>query len=267
MWEELAAALKDEPSVVVAEVECPDAKKICDEVGVKGFPTIASSFGGEKKEVFKGARTRGPLEKFARWVFVFDGRRLLAGLAALDCSRLLSTSRYSLLALSPTRCQIARDPLDVRDGAVVILLNDSNVETHKGKKPPSFRIPPRNSPLHSFVSKEIGKDLGGVPGPRFVHRGHEVDELFVDLVAELAAFGGATVDDFALFGCLVELGCSDGGVGVEEFVEEGGVKVGVDVGFGDGGRVVCGCARGYRVPGVVVLAVRGGAVCGVWCVV
>ena len=131
MWEELAAALKDEPSVVVAEVECPDAKKICDEVGVKGFPTIASSFGGEKKEVFKGARTRGPLEKFARWVFVFDGRRLLAGLAALDCSRLLSTSRYSLLALPPTRCQIARDPLDVRDGAVVILLNDSNVETHK----------------------------------------------------------------------------------------------------------------------------------------
>ena len=118
------------------------------------------------------------------------------------------------------------------------------------------------------MSKKIGKDLGGVPGPRFVHRGHEVDELFVDLVAELAAFGGATVDDFALFGCLVELGCSDGGVGVEEFVEEGGVKVGVDVGFGDGGRVVCGCARGYRVPGVVVvvlLAVRGGAVCGVWC--
>lgn len=61
----------------------------------------------------------------------------------------------------------------------------------------------------------------------------------------------------------MELGCSDGGVGVEEFVEEGGVKVGVDVGFGDGGRVVCGCARGYRVPGaVVVLAVRGVAV---WC--
>ena len=98
MWEELAAALKDDPSVVVAEVECPDAKKICDEVGVKGFPTIASSFGGEKKEVFKGARTRGPLEKFARWVFVFDGRRLLAGLAALDCSRLLSTALdFSLL--------------------------------------------------------------------------------------------------------------------------------------------------------------------------
>lgn len=131
MWEELATALKDEPSVVVAEVECPDAKKICDEVGVKGFPTIASSFGGEKKEVFKGARTRGPLEKFARWVFVFDGRRLLAGSAARDYSRQLrqlSTSRYSLLALSPTRWQIAIDPLDGRDGAVVILfvLNESN---------------------------------------------------------------------------------------------------------------------------------------------
>lgn len=147
MWEELAAALKDDPSVVVAEVECPDAKKICDEVGVKGFPTIASSFGGEKKEVFKGARTLGPLEKFARWVFVFDGRRLLAGLAALDCSRLvstaldcsrlLSTSRYSLLALPPTRCQIARDPLDVRDGAVVILLNDSLKHTKGRSLPPS----------------------------------------------------------------------------------------------------------------------------------
>ena len=113
MWEELAAALKDEPSVVVAEVECPDAKKICDEVGVKGFPTIASSFGGEKKEVFKGARTRGPLEKFARWVFVFDGRRLLAGLAALDCSRLLSTALdFSLLT-----ARSSANPLSDRKGS------------------------------------------------------------------------------------------------------------------------------------------------------
>lgn len=66
VWERLAAALEDVPNVVVAEVECPSQKQICNEAGVKGFPTIKSVFAGEVKELYSGKRELASLEKFAR---------------------------------------------------------------------------------------------------------------------------------------------------------------------------------------------------------
>ena len=56
---------------MIAEVECPSNKKICDEIGVKGFPTIKSSFAGEAKDTYKGMLDAASLEKFAR------GQRIL----------------------------------------------------------------------------------------------------------------------------------------------------------------------------------------------
>ena len=66
IWEELAAKLQDVPNLVVAQVECPSNKQICDQLEVKGFPTIKSSFAGEAKETYKGMRDLKSLESFAR---------------------------------------------------------------------------------------------------------------------------------------------------------------------------------------------------------
>ena len=66
IWEDLAAKLHDVPNLVIGEVECPSTKQICDELGVKGFPTIKSSFAGEAKETYRGMRDSKSLEDFAR---------------------------------------------------------------------------------------------------------------------------------------------------------------------------------------------------------
>ncbi len=66
IWEDLAAKLHDVPNLVIGEVECPSNKQICDELGVKGFPTIKSSFAGEAKETYRGMRDSKSLEDFAR---------------------------------------------------------------------------------------------------------------------------------------------------------------------------------------------------------
>ena len=93
------------------------------------------------------------------------------------------------------------------------------------------------------MPEEVGEYGGGVTGPLFLHRGHEIDELLVDLVTKFSSLGGPAIDDLPLLGGFMELAGVDVGVRLEEFVEEGSVEIGVDVGL-----------WGQRVLGVGVVA-------------
>ena len=105
----------------------------------------------------------------------------------------------------------------------------------------------------ALVSKEVGEYVCGVAGPLLLHRGHEVDELLVDLVTKFPSLGGPAIDNFPLLWGFVELAGVDVGTRLEEFVEEGRVEIGVDVGLRDqsvvgGGVVALGIIlRGQRV--------------------
>lgn len=52
------------------------------------------------------------------------------------------------------------------------------------------------------AAKQVGEELAGVLGRLQLHRRHEVDQLLVDVVAQLAALRGPTVDHLALLGAL-----------------------------------------------------------------
>lgn len=65
-WEKLMEKYADHADVVVAEVDCTSdgGKPICDEAGVRGFPTI--KYGSvDALEDYQGARDFDELEKFA----------------------------------------------------------------------------------------------------------------------------------------------------------------------------------------------------------
>jgi len=64
-WDKLMAEFKDSSTAVVADVDCTAAgKPLCDEVGVKGYPTI--KYGDPNNlEDFKGGRKFEDLKKFA----------------------------------------------------------------------------------------------------------------------------------------------------------------------------------------------------------
>ena len=67
VWDELSDAVKDQGGLVIASVDCTNKKMkpVCDEEGIRGFPTIKSVFGGESKEMYKGARDLENLKKWA----------------------------------------------------------------------------------------------------------------------------------------------------------------------------------------------------------
>jgi len=64
-WDKLMAEFKDSSTAVVADVDCTAAgKPLCDEVGVKGYPTI--KYGDPNNlEDYKGGRKFDDLKKFA----------------------------------------------------------------------------------------------------------------------------------------------------------------------------------------------------------
>jgi len=63
-WDSLMEEYADSASVLVADVDCiGDGKPLCDEVGVKGFPTV--KFGDPTNlEDYKGGRDIAALKKF-----------------------------------------------------------------------------------------------------------------------------------------------------------------------------------------------------------
>jgi len=65
-WAKLMAEFKDSKTAVVADVDCTAAgKSLCDEVGVRGYPTIKHG-DPNNMEDYKGGRTLDDLQKFAR---------------------------------------------------------------------------------------------------------------------------------------------------------------------------------------------------------
>jgi len=65
-WDKLMKSFKDDESRLVADVDCTTAgKALCDQVGVRGYPTI--KFGDPNNlEDYKGGRDFAALEKFAK---------------------------------------------------------------------------------------------------------------------------------------------------------------------------------------------------------
>merc|ERR1711998_698984 len=66
-WDSLGAKFKDDPKVLIADVDCTAAgKSLCDKHGVKGYPTIKYyNPPDEEGEDYKGGRDLAALTKFA----------------------------------------------------------------------------------------------------------------------------------------------------------------------------------------------------------
>jgi hypothetical protein len=64
-WDKLMAEFKDSPTALVADVDCTaGGKELCNEVGVKGYPSI--KYGDPNNlEDYKGGRSFEDLKKFA----------------------------------------------------------------------------------------------------------------------------------------------------------------------------------------------------------
>jgi len=64
-WDKLSAEFADSATAVVADVDCTaGGKSLCDEVGVRGYPSI--KYGDPNNlEDYKGGRTLDALKKFA----------------------------------------------------------------------------------------------------------------------------------------------------------------------------------------------------------
>jgi len=64
-WDKLAAEFKGHKSTVIADVDCTaGGKALCEEVGVRGYPTIKHGDPSDLQD-YKGGRTYEDLKKFA----------------------------------------------------------------------------------------------------------------------------------------------------------------------------------------------------------
>lgn len=64
-WDKLAAEYADSQTTVIADVDCTAGGKAkCDEVGVRGYPTIKYGDPDDLQD-YKGGRTLSDLQKFA----------------------------------------------------------------------------------------------------------------------------------------------------------------------------------------------------------
>jgi len=65
-WDKLMKAFKDDDARLVADVDCTTGgKALCDQVGVRGYPTIKHG-DPNSLEDYKGGRDYAALEKFAK---------------------------------------------------------------------------------------------------------------------------------------------------------------------------------------------------------
>lgn len=64
-WDKLAAEYKDSQTIMIADVDCTAGGKAkCEEVGVRGYPTIKYGDPDDLQD-YKGGRTMADLQKFA----------------------------------------------------------------------------------------------------------------------------------------------------------------------------------------------------------
>jgi len=64
-WDKLMAEYKDSATILIADVDCTaDGKELCNEIGVRGYPTIKSGDPSDLQE-YKGGRDLASLKKHA----------------------------------------------------------------------------------------------------------------------------------------------------------------------------------------------------------
>jgi len=64
-WDKLIAAFKDSTTITIADVDCTaGGKSLCDQVGVRGYPTIKHGDPNDLQDC-KGGRDYAALKKFA----------------------------------------------------------------------------------------------------------------------------------------------------------------------------------------------------------
>jgi len=70
-WDKLAEKFKDSELVTIADVDCTaGGDKVCDKIGVQGYPTIKYWTEGEQKgKDYNGGRSLKDLEKFTEKTF------------------------------------------------------------------------------------------------------------------------------------------------------------------------------------------------------
>ena len=56
VWDELAADFEKDGGVTIAKLDCTTASALCQEHGVRGYPTLSFFRNGKKAEDYKGAR-------------------------------------------------------------------------------------------------------------------------------------------------------------------------------------------------------------------
>lgn len=66
IWDDLAAEFENDDSVTVAKLDCTVSSALCQEHGVKGYPTLAYFRNGKKAEDYRGARTLKELTDFVK---------------------------------------------------------------------------------------------------------------------------------------------------------------------------------------------------------
>jgi len=63
-WDELAAKIGADGKATIAKVDCTKSQSLCQEHGIKGYPTLAYFRKGEKVEAYRGGRTMKDLTDF-----------------------------------------------------------------------------------------------------------------------------------------------------------------------------------------------------------
>jgi len=63
-WDELAAKMGADGKATIAKVDCTKSQSLCQEHGIKGYPTLAYFRKGEKVEAYRGGRTMKDLSDF-----------------------------------------------------------------------------------------------------------------------------------------------------------------------------------------------------------
>jgi len=63
-WDELAKSYEGESHVKIGKLDCTQAQAVCQDLDVRGYPTLAYFRNGKKVEVYRGARTISELKDF-----------------------------------------------------------------------------------------------------------------------------------------------------------------------------------------------------------
>ncbi|KAL3140311.1 hypothetical protein ABBQ38_004576 [Trebouxia sp. C0009 RCD-2024] len=63
-WGELGQSFENVSDVVVAHVDCTQAKKVCSDAKIGGYPTLKLFFDGEEQETYRGGRDLASMKEF-----------------------------------------------------------------------------------------------------------------------------------------------------------------------------------------------------------